>query len=51
MGQIAGVFVEQATLSIDADEDDLYIVTVRAQESDYFFDEIESEYELSVSAD
>jgi hypothetical protein len=51
MGQIAGLFVEAATLTIDADDDELYIVTISANESDYFFQEIEAEYEISASGE
>ncbi|MCL4251498.1 MAG: hypothetical protein KJ065_25325 [Anaerolineae bacterium] len=50
LGQIAGVFIEQGTLTIDADEDDIYIVMVAADESDYIFRDVQSEYQLGIAA-
>ncbi|MBE0688514.1 MAG: hypothetical protein IH587_00150 [Anaerolineae bacterium] len=48
LGQIAGVFIEEGSITIDADGDDIYIVTVAADESDYLFRDVQSEFEIGV---
>ncbi|MCA9903182.1 MAG: hypothetical protein KC547_04940, partial [Anaerolineae bacterium] len=41
LGQIAGVFIEKGTITIDADAEDIYIVMVAADESDYIFRDVQ----------